>query len=96
MGDEVTSSSTPLESPLVRALRAVGLELIRARRRFAPFASAHEGIAVIREEYLELERAVFHGTGEEALEEAVQLSAMAARYVIDIGARGRNPEASTD
>ena len=69
-------------------------ELTRAQSRFAPFASAHEAIAVIREEYLELERAIFHGSGGDALTEAIQLSAMAARYASDIGSRGRNGENS--
>lgn len=76
-----------------RALAAVNSELARAMRRFAPFASAHEALAVIREEYLEFEREVFHGTGADALTEAMQLAAMAVRYIVDIGDRGRNPEA---
>jgi hypothetical protein len=75
---------------------AIAHELARAQRRFPPFASAHEGLAVIREEYLELERAIFHGTGSEAQTEAVQLAAMAARYVVDIGDRGRNQEHDAD
>ena len=75
-----------------RALAAVDVELERAMQQFAPFASAHEGLAVIREEYLELERAVFHGSGVDAFDEAVQLAAMAVRYLVDVGTRGRNPE----
>lgn len=76
-----------------QALDEVAIELMRAQARFAPFASAHEGLAVIREEYLELEREIFHGEGEKARAEAVQLAAMATRYLIDIGSRGRNAEA---
>lgn len=75
---------------------AVRSELTRARARFGPFASAHEGLAVIREEYLEFERAVFHGDGAEALTEAVQLAAMATRYIVDIGSAGRNAERDAD
>lgn len=74
------------------AVEIVLRELQRARRRFEPFHSAHEGLAIIREEYREFEEAVFHGTGEEALDEAVQLAAMALRYVVDIGKRGRTSE----
>jgi hypothetical protein len=77
------------------AVTVVGEELQVAQRRFPPFASAHEGLAVVREEYLEFERAVFHGTGDEAWREAIHLAAMAARYVADIGTRGRNPETRT-
>jgi hypothetical protein len=67
----------------------VEAELHRATRRFGPLASPHEGIAVIREEYMELEREVYwgDGRGEAALAEAVQLAAMACRYLLDIGAR---------
>ncbi len=62
-------------------------EFYRAVSRFGPFASRHEGIAVIREEYLELERAVFWGDGgpENVRVEAIQLAAMALRFVYDVG-----------
>lgn len=72
------------------ALYLVELELRRARNRFPAYQSAHEALAVIREEYLELEQAIFHGGGHDAYEEAVQLAAMATRYLVDIGERGRN------
>lgn len=72
-------------TPNLVALRVLS-ELEAAQALFHPMASAHEGIAVIREEYLELERHVFGDTGRspEAIEEAVQLAAMAMRYVVDI------------
>lgn len=79
-------------NPKDRALDQVERELNRAMRRFPPYQSAHEGIAVIREEYLELEREIFHGSGEKAYVEAIQLAAMATRYLVDIGTRGRNKE----
>lgn len=68
-------------------------ELTRARERFSPYASAHEGLAVIREEYLELEDAIFHGSGADAYYEALQLAAVAVRYCVDIGTRGRSASA---
>jgi hypothetical protein len=74
-------------------LDAIQHELERAQSRFPKFASAHEAIAVIREEYLELEHEIFHGDGEAALTEAIQLAAMAARYAVEIGVNGRNEEA---
>jgi len=56
-----------------------------ASDNFTPMASAHEGIAVIREEYLELELEVFHGDAEKAKAEAVQVAAMALRFLVDGG-----------
>jgi hypothetical protein len=69
-------------------------ELERAMARFAPLNSAHEGIAVIREEYLELERHVFADTGltQPAAVEAIQLAAMAMRYVIDLFSTAPRPQ----
>ena len=63
---------------------AVASELHRATEKFGPFASAHEGIAIIREEYLELEREVFHGDLDRAAQEAIQLAAMAIRFLVDV------------
>jgi hypothetical protein len=63
-------------------------ELRRARSLFPPFHSPHEGIAVIREEFLELEREVFKGGSEprsasRMQQEAIQLAAMALRFAQD-------------
>lgn len=62
-------------------------EYYDAAGRFEPFNSEHEGIAVIREEYAELEREVFRSPRQRdraALEkEAKQLGAMALRFLID-------------
>lgn len=83
------------EDRMTRTLEKAGEivnELFRAQKRFPPFASAHEALAVIREEYLEFETSVFHGTGFEAYTEAKQLAAMALRYMEDIGNSGRNKE----
>jgi len=76
------------------AVCSIGLmaeqELLRAIDRFAPMHSPHEGIAVIEEEYLELREHVHGNTGRsvDAIAEAVQLAAMAMRYVLDL--RGRS------
>jgi hypothetical protein len=59
-------------------------ELEKAQAKFGPMASPHEGIAVIREEYLEMEREVFWGTRKRMREEAVQLAAMAIRFLVDV------------
>lgn len=62
-------------------LMQVSRELVRANSMFPSFSSAHEGIAVIREEYLELEHEVFHGTKEAAITEAIQLAAMGCKLL---------------
>lgn len=63
-------------------------ELESATRNYFPFASAHEGIAIIREEYLELEEEVFKKPSARSTErmrkEATQLAAMALRFVVDL------------
>lgn len=74
-------------------------ELIRQEYRIAvkcfdTFASEHEGIAVIREEYKELEREVFKNPAVRdsvaMRKEAQHLGAMAMRFLIDCCRTGRN------
>lgn len=69
-----------------RALRDARAELARARALFAPMHSPHEGLAVIMEEFDELKKHVYENTGRtaKAREEAIQLAAMALRYVVDV------------
>lgn len=64
----------------------VRVELGRALGLFAPMHSAHEGKAVIEEEYDELWEHVKANTGASpaAREEAIQLAAMALRYALDV------------
>lgn len=59
-------------------------ELERAQEKFPPFNSAHEGYAVILEEMDELWQEVKHGTKKRQREEAVQVAAMALRFLVDI------------
>ncbi len=73
---------------LMDVLQAVALEYLEAEKNFGVFASRHEGIAIIQEEFEELKEAAFwphkDHTGDD-MEEALQLAAMAVRYLIDIG-----------
>jgi len=64
-------------------IKAVDLEMLRAGAQFPPMRSAHEGIAVIEEEFMELREAVFWGRGDWKVE-AVQLAAMACRLLQDV------------
>ena len=78
------------------AISAIFGEYAEASARFRPFASAHEGIAVIEEEFLELREEVFHGTADGQFKEAVQLGAMALRFLIDIAAPANRAQKSED
>jgi hypothetical protein len=61
-------------------------ELWRAINKFGPMASPHEGWAVIHEEMDELWTHVKENTGrsDAARTEAIQIAAMALRYVADL------------
>lgn len=78
----------------MNSARAVGLiveELERASKLNGPFNSAHEGCAVIREEFEELWDEVklkaTHRSEEALIHEATQVAAMALRFLIDLTER---------
>ena len=59
-------------------------ELKRATKKFGAFNSPHEGISIIREEYMELEHEVYWGENSDFMAaEAIQLAAMALRFLHD-------------
>ena len=62
-------------------------EMEMAEDRHGPFHSLHEALAVIREEYLELEAAIFWGNkngnnNATVRSEALQVAAMATRLLV--------------
>ena len=61
-------------------------ELQRARAKFDPFNSAHEGYAVLLEEVEELwiEVRTKSGTKQSQRAEAIQIAAMALRFAADV------------
>ncbi len=61
-------------------------ELSFATSKFGAFASGHEGIAIIQEEFEELKNSVFWPDkhGDNSTVEAKQLAAMAIRFLMDI------------
>src|SRR4051812_11918005 len=70
-------------------LALVRAELLSATRRFPPFASAHEGYAVILEELDELWDEVKNSKDGDAAtwrqrREALQVAAMGARFLLDV------------
>jgi len=80
----------------VEPIESVMLELTRATQKFGPFASAHEGFAVILEEVDELREAVWHGTRREQRAEAVQVAAMAIRFLMDVPEQGEGDREGED
>lgn len=68
-------------------LEDVELELISAISRYAPFNSAHEGYAVILEELDEMWQDIKANRLLESTAEAIQVAAMAVRYLLDIGSK---------
>jgi hypothetical protein len=74
-------------------------ELRRAMEAFAPMASAHEGYAVILEELDELWQEIRADKGDAATRriamrhEAIQVAAMALRFVVDVVPRFSDADA---
>ena len=66
-------------------------EYYQATMKFGKFASKHEGVAIIEEEFLEFREAAFwphkctECKGDDAYTEVKQLAAMCLRYMVDIG-----------
>lgn len=68
------------------ALRAVEIELGRARAKHGPILSFHEAIGVIREEYLEAEREAFQQRVDKPAlgDELLHLATMCIRAIEDL------------
>jgi len=77
----------PFHREIGWSVAIVGAELARARSKFPPFHSAHEGYAVILEELSELWEEVRKYPKYDLLKlqtEAIQTAAMALRFAEDI------------
>ena len=74
------------------AMTAIVVELRRTSLINGPFHSAHEGYAVIKEEldelWEEIKKKAVERDPEKLQKEAVQIGAMAARFIIDICLEG--------
>ena len=79
------AASREQEAKVDAVLAAVRSELLRAMAAHKPFASEHEGYAVILEELDELWDEVKRRDRDDAAlrDEAVQVAAMAVRFVVD-------------
>jgi len=76
------------EKMLKTCMEQVEAEIRRAREKYPPMVSQHEGIAIIREEYLELERLVFwekdtHVKTWDGSREACQIAAMGVCFMME-------------
>lgn len=70
-----------------KASEEIAAEAMLARLKFNPFNSSHEGYAVLAEELDELWDEVKANNVEQAIEEAVQVGAMALRFIADMRAK---------
>jgi hypothetical protein len=70
-------------------MAAVDAEVRRAMEKFPSMHSAHEGYAVLLEEMDELKEWIWLGRGADPMGgaegEAIQIAAMAIRYLVDVG-----------
>lgn len=71
------------------AIERVRAELMRAVAKYPPFASPHEGYAILLEEVDELWDEIKANNHGRAIDEALQVAAMAVRFVTDIEAKLR-------
>ena len=92
LGASSNASTPELDAVLVQ----VGAEVAAAEAKFGPFNSAHEGYSILLEEVDELWAHVKVNQKRRDLDamrqEAVQIAAMAVRFVRDVcdGGRGRS------
>jgi hypothetical protein len=84
-----------LRARIKAVLDEVEQELLAAYGNFPDFRSAHEGVAIVEEEFLEFRNAAFWPHKEERHnqdeDEARQLAAMAVRYIIDVHCKTGTP-----
>lgn len=88
----ITTSVNQRESLADKYLAQVKTELVRALRKYPAHPSLEHSLAVLREEYLELEQEVFQQHGARSTEairlEATQVAAMATRLMLELEQRG--------
>lgn len=73
------------EGPYESTMLDVCCEAQRSRTKYGPYASAHEAMGVLDEEYMELRRAIHANDADAIHAEALQISAVAMRLCEEIG-----------
>ena len=85
----MTTPALPVVDRVEAAATEVIAELHRAMAKFGPFKNGHEGYAVILEEVDELWDEIKNNKRPDHVErqrkEAIQIAAMALRFVVDLG-----------
>lgn len=84
MTAEFDEAMTNLAADLVAAAELALVEAATACLRYPPFHSAHEAFAVLKEEVDELWDAIKVNDAAQARAEAVQVAAMAVRFLAEI------------
>jgi len=79
------------------AIDLVIREITMVESNYPPFTSAHEGYAVLLEEVEELKTEIFKSPGKrdynQMKKEAIQIAAMALKFVIDVKPKPNSIEA---
>lgn len=90
--DRTSRVDWPKEAKLQVVMIEIAEELRRAQKHHAPMASAHEAKAVIEEEFDELWDEIKLRQSKRSMKrmrkEAIQLAAMAARFILDVVEKG--------
>ena len=73
-----------LQSRVVDELASIGEEYRRARGKFSPMHSAHEGHAIIREEFEEMWDAIKTNDVPHARKECLQVAAMCLAFLLEV------------
>ena len=73
-----------------KIINKIQRELSSTRNKYPPFHSSHEGLGVILEEWDELKEAVRNNNISQQRTEAIQLAAMAIRFIQDCCDSGNN------
>jgi hypothetical protein len=93
MDKEKAAKLSEVEQADRRVLAEVFVELARARQVFQPMHSAHEGYAILEEEVDELWAEIKGPGGMDAMRaEALQVAAMAVRFIVDVCATHTSSE----
>ena len=73
---------------LINAMESVVQEVARAQSNWPPFNSAHEGFAIMQEEFDELKEHVWTNQKKRDIDamrtEAIQVAAMAMRFITEV------------
>jgi hypothetical protein len=98
--DDLFGIEKLLDFDTLKLLAAIQVELLRAEAAYPPMHSAHEGLAVIMEEFEELKALVWAKQSRHDRKamrrEAIQIAAMSLRFIKDVCDKPATPLDRTD